>query len=268
MRFFISLCASIICFFNPSMSMAQTKWDMPTPYADTEFQTKNNYQFAEDVKKASNGVLNIQVHSANSLIKNPEIKRAVQTGQVQIGEIFKPNLGPEDPMFELDAIPFFAASYKEAQALLEVSRPAIQEKLMKQLQNTNPANPLYTGITAEQKRLKDNAVAIEMLRKKFLVINPSLTLKTWHFHSSELFYLRFVARGSRLCLCHRAYSRGQRQGLSLVYAWQACTQDEQLHRLSGRRRSPDRRRLHRARAQCGARGQCRRAVDGGGCQYG
>lgn len=132
MRFFISLCASIICFFNPSMSMAQTKWDMPTPYADTEFQTKNNYQFAEDVKKASNGVLNIQVHSANSLIKNPEIKRAVQTGQVQIGEIFKPNLGPEDPMFELDAIPFFAASYKEARALLEVSRPSIEEKLMKQ----------------------------------------------------------------------------------------------------------------------------------------
>jgi TRAP-type C4-dicarboxylate transport system substrate-binding protein len=56
----------------------------------------------------------------------------VQTGQVQIGEIFKPNLGPEDPVFELDAIPFFAASYKEARALLEVSRPAITEKLMKQ----------------------------------------------------------------------------------------------------------------------------------------
>lgn len=32
----------------------------------------------------------------------------------------------------------------------------------------------------------DNAVAIEMLRKKFLVINPSLTLKTWHFHSSDV----------------------------------------------------------------------------------
>ena len=36
-----------------------------------------------------------------------------------------------------------------------------QEKLMKQLQKTNPSNPLFTGITAEQKRLKDNAVAIE-----------------------------------------------------------------------------------------------------------
>lgn len=111
---------------------AQTKWQMPTPYPDSEFQTKNDYQFAEDIKKATNGALDITIHSANSLIKNPEIKRAVQTGQVQIGEIFKPNLGPEDPVFELDAIPFFAASYKEARALLEVSRDAIAERLMKQ----------------------------------------------------------------------------------------------------------------------------------------
>jgi TRAP-type C4-dicarboxylate transport system substrate-binding protein len=126
-----SLTAVLACL-GPVAAQAQVKWDMPTPYADSEFQTKNDYQFAEDVKKASNGALDIKVHSANSLIKNPEIKRAVQTGQVQIGEIFKPNLGPEDPVFELDAIPFFAASYKEARALLEVSRPAITEKLMKQ----------------------------------------------------------------------------------------------------------------------------------------
>jgi TRAP-type C4-dicarboxylate transport system substrate-binding protein len=130
-KILLSLLGAVACL-SQGMAQAQTKWDMPTPYADTEFQTKNNYQFAEDVKKATNGALDIKVHSANSLIKNPEIKRAVQTGQVQIGEIFKPNLGPEDPVFELDAIPFFAASYKEARALLDVSRPAISEKLLKQ----------------------------------------------------------------------------------------------------------------------------------------
>lgn len=32
----------------------------------------------------------------------------------------------------------------------------------------------------------DNALALEMFRQKFLVTNPSLTLKTWHFHSSEV----------------------------------------------------------------------------------
>jgi TRAP-type C4-dicarboxylate transport system substrate-binding protein len=130
-KILLSLLGAVACL-SQGVAQAQVKWDMPTPYADSEFQTKNDYQFAEDVKKASNGALDIKVHSANSLIKNPEIKRAVQTGQVQIGEIFKPNLGPEDPVFELDAIPFFAASYKEARALLEVSRPAITEKLMKQ----------------------------------------------------------------------------------------------------------------------------------------
>jgi TRAP-type C4-dicarboxylate transport system substrate-binding protein len=127
----LSLLGALACL-SQGAAHAQIKWDMPTPYADTEFQTKNDYQFAADVKRASNGALDIKVHSANSLIKNPEIKRAVQTGQVQIGEIFKPNLGPEDPVFELDAIPFFAASFREAQALLEVSRPAISEKLLKQ----------------------------------------------------------------------------------------------------------------------------------------
>jgi len=130
-KILLSLLGAVACL-SQGVAQAQTKWDMPTPYADTEFQTKNDYQFAEDVKKATNGALEIKVHSASSLIKNPEIKRAVQTGQVQIGEIFKPNLGPEDPVFELDAIPFFAASYKEARALLEVSRPAISEKLLKQ----------------------------------------------------------------------------------------------------------------------------------------
>jgi TRAP-type C4-dicarboxylate transport system substrate-binding protein len=130
-KILLSLLGAVACL-GQGVAQAQTKWDMPTPYADTEFQTKNNYQFAEDVRKATNGALDIKVHSANSLIKNPEIKRAVQTGQVQIGEIFKPNLGPEDPVFELDAIPFFAASYKEARALLDVSRPAISEKLLKQ----------------------------------------------------------------------------------------------------------------------------------------
>jgi len=111
---------------------AQVKWDFPTPYADREVLTKNTVQFAEDVRRATNGQLIITMHTANSLIKNPEIKRAVQTGQVQIGEIFKPNMGPEDPVFELDAIPFFAPGYKEARALLDVSREAISQRMLKQ----------------------------------------------------------------------------------------------------------------------------------------
>jgi len=111
---------------------AQTKWDMATPYADNEFQTRNDRQFAEDIKKATNGQLDITVHSAGSLIKNPEIKRAVQTGQVPLGEIFLSNLGPESPIYEVDAIPFLAPTYDEAWKLYEVAKPYTVALLAKQ----------------------------------------------------------------------------------------------------------------------------------------
>jgi TRAP-type C4-dicarboxylate transport system substrate-binding protein len=111
---------------------AQTKWDMATPYADSEFQTKNVRQFADEVKKGSGGKIDITVHSASSLIKNPEIKRSIQTGLVPIGEFFMSNLGPENPLYEVDAIPFLASSYPEAKALWEVSKEPISALFQKQ----------------------------------------------------------------------------------------------------------------------------------------
>src|ERR1041385_8969108 len=67
-------------------AQAQTKRDMPTPYSDGEFHTRNIKQFIEDVKKNTNGGLDIAVHSNGSLIKHPDILRAVSTGQVNIAE--------------------------------------------------------------------------------------------------------------------------------------------------------------------------------------
>jgi TRAP-type C4-dicarboxylate transport system substrate-binding protein len=107
----------------PLAAGAQTaKWDLATPYADSEFQTRNVRMFADDVKKLSGGKLEITVHSAQSLIKNPEIKRSIQNGLVPAGEFFLSNLGPENPLFEIDAIPFLATTYPEAAHLWAVTR--------------------------------------------------------------------------------------------------------------------------------------------------
>jgi TRAP-type C4-dicarboxylate transport system substrate-binding protein len=117
----------------PLAAAAQAlKWDMATPYADAEFQTRNVRLFAEDVKKLSGGKLDITVHSASSLIKNPEIKRSVQNGLVPAGEIFMSNLGPENPLFEVDAIPFLATNYTEARHLWTVTRAPIEALMQKQ----------------------------------------------------------------------------------------------------------------------------------------
>ncbi len=111
---------------------AQTKWDMPTPYAATNFHTENIVQFAADVEKATAGKLKITVHPAASLFKANEIKRAVQGGQAQIGEILISGYSNEDPIFGIDSVPFLATSYADSAKLWKVSKKATEERFAKQ----------------------------------------------------------------------------------------------------------------------------------------
>src|SRR6267378_2463998 len=112
-----------------SQGWAQTKWDMPTPYPDGNFHTKNVRQFAEEVAKGTGGNLQIQVHSNGSLIKHPEIKRAVQTGQVPIGEVLISVLSNESPLFAFDSNPFLANSYDKERKLWQAARPHVVKRL-------------------------------------------------------------------------------------------------------------------------------------------
>jgi TRAP-type C4-dicarboxylate transport system substrate-binding protein len=111
---------------------AQTKWDLPTAYPANNFHTENINKFAGDVERASAGKLKITVHPGASLFKAPEIKRAVQGGQAQIGEILLSGYSNEDPLFGLDSVPFLATSYPDAAKLWKASRKAIEERFAKQ----------------------------------------------------------------------------------------------------------------------------------------
>ncbi|MDG3040947.1 TRAP transporter substrate-binding protein [Roseicyclus marinus] len=111
---------------------AQTAWDMPTPYGDTVFHTMNIMEFADDVREATGGQLDITVHSAGSLFGHPEIKDAVRRGLAPIGEILLSRLANENPLFEADSIPFLADSYADARALWAASRPAVEALLAEQ----------------------------------------------------------------------------------------------------------------------------------------
>jgi TRAP-type C4-dicarboxylate transport system substrate-binding protein len=113
-------------------TFAQSKWDMPTPYGDGIFHTKNIVEFADDVRAATGGSVDITIHSANSLFGHAEIRDAVRDGLVPIGEFLLSRLSNEDPVFALDSIPFLAASYHDAAKLWEVSRPIVSAKLAEQ----------------------------------------------------------------------------------------------------------------------------------------
>jgi TRAP-type C4-dicarboxylate transport system substrate-binding protein len=125
---FVAAISALFC----AAAVAQTRWDMPTPYAPTNFHTENVAQFAADVDKATNGKLKITVHSNASLFKAPEIKRAVQGGQAQIGEILISGYSNEDPIFGADSVPFLATSYGDAAKLWKASKKALDERFARQ----------------------------------------------------------------------------------------------------------------------------------------
>ncbi|MDD1780963.1 TRAP transporter substrate-binding protein [Enterovibrio sp. ZSDZ35] len=126
-----------------------TQWHMPTPYGDANLPTKIAYGFAEQIKESTGGELDIKVHSGASLMKHPEIPRAVRTGQVQLGEVFIGIMGNTHPIFKHDNIPFLATDYEQAQKLWQAAKPEIEKQLSKEgmiLLYTVPwpAQSLYT----------------------------------------------------------------------------------------------------------------------------
>ncbi len=130
MKFKLTLLAT--AFVLAPTVFAQTKWDLPAAYAASNFHTENLTQFANDVDKATGGKLKITVHANASLFKANEIKRAVQGGQAQIGEILLANFENENPIYGVDGLPFLASSYSAAKKLSDAQKPALEKLLSAQ----------------------------------------------------------------------------------------------------------------------------------------
>lgn len=124
--------AALTLALTTGTASAQTKWDLPAAYPATNFHTENLTQFAKDVETTTGGKLKITVHANGSLFKAPEIKRAVQGGQAQIGEILLVNFQNEWQLFGADGLPFLADSYDQAMKLYKVQKPFLEKKLAEQ----------------------------------------------------------------------------------------------------------------------------------------
>jgi TRAP-type C4-dicarboxylate transport system substrate-binding protein len=130
MKFKLALVAAVLSV--GTAAFAQTKWDLPAAYPATNFHSENLVQFANDVDKASGGKLKITVHANASLFKLPEIKRAVQGGQAQIGEILLSAYQNEWQIFGTDGLPFLADSYDSSMKLYQAQKPVLEKKLGEQ----------------------------------------------------------------------------------------------------------------------------------------
>ena len=111
---------------------AQTRWVMATAYPEANFHTINVRGFLADIEAAAPGKLAVQLHPNAALMPLPQIKRGVQTGQIQLGEFLLGAYGNEDPIYEVDFLPFLATTWAEGRALGQAIEPAVRARLERQ----------------------------------------------------------------------------------------------------------------------------------------
>ena len=112
-----------------SAAVAVEKWDMPMAYSASNFHSEMGQVFADKVREYTGGEIDITVHPGGSLFKGGEIKRAIQTGQVPIGERFMSAHANEAPLLGWDNLPFVATTYEDNEKLWQAAKDKVNQQL-------------------------------------------------------------------------------------------------------------------------------------------
>lgn len=124
-----TLMGTVAATFALGSAVAAEKWDMPMAYSASNFHSEMGVVFADKVRDYTKGELDITVHPGGSLFKGGEIKRAIQTGQVNIGERFMSAHANEAPLLGWDNLPFVATTYEDNNKLWKAAKDKVNAQL-------------------------------------------------------------------------------------------------------------------------------------------
>lgn len=125
------LAASAVSAITAGTASAEI-WDMPMAYSASNFHSVTGAEFAQCVTTGTGGDIEIVTHPSGSLFPGAQIKRAIQTGQVPIGERLLSGHQNENALFGFDSVPFMATSFDDADALWEAAKPSMESLLAEQ----------------------------------------------------------------------------------------------------------------------------------------
>lgn len=126
------LAAGVVALTMTATPVVAEKWDMPMAYSGSNFHSVTGAEFAKCVTTGTGGEIEIVTHPSGSLFPGAQIKRAIQTGQVPIGERLLSGHQNENALFGVDSVPFLATSFDDADKLWEAAKPTIAKTLADQ----------------------------------------------------------------------------------------------------------------------------------------
>ena len=108
-------------------ALAQVQWDLSTIWPEENFHTINANRFADEVREATDGAVDIAVKSGGQLgFKGPEHLRAVRDGLVPMADVLNIQQVGDEPVLGTEGIPFLVSSAEELRALHEHPAPRLR----------------------------------------------------------------------------------------------------------------------------------------------
>lgn len=126
--------ASVAMLGAPAVVRAQSALKLPlaTVWPDGNFHTVNCKRFADEVKTATSGAVEIDVKSGGQLgFKGPEQLRAVRDGLVPMADILNIQQVGDEPIMGVEGIPFLCGSADELKVLHKYLRPEYEKVALK-----------------------------------------------------------------------------------------------------------------------------------------
>jgi TRAP-type transport system periplasmic protein len=118
--------------FLATPCLAKTTWN-----ANSVWPPKNNHsvgltEFAEKVKTATKGELELVVSSGGALgYKGPELLKVVRDGLVPVSDMLISGVAGDEKIFQIVTLPFLVRDFKELKILIDMSRPAFDKAAAK-----------------------------------------------------------------------------------------------------------------------------------------
>lgn len=157
-RLVVFVLIPILASVLPGWAADPVKMDLNAIYGATNFQTQGAMEFAELVKKYSNGSVVITVHPGGSLgFKGPELLKSVKDGQIPMSDILMGVVAGSAHVFGTSSLPRLAKSYDEARALYDACKPLYEKTAEKWNQKLLYAVPWPPSGLVTQKPVKAKA---------------------------------------------------------------------------------------------------------------
>jgi TRAP-type C4-dicarboxylate transport system substrate-binding protein len=159
----IALRAGLAALAAPGAVRAQPaqKLVLSTTWPDANLHTVNVRRFADEVRKATSGAVDIDVKAGGHLgFSGPEQMRAVRDGLVAMADITSTQQAGDEPLLGVEALPFLCTSLDELRVLHKHVRP-VYEKVA---QRNNQTILYVVPWPAQYLHLKVKAQTVEGLR--------------------------------------------------------------------------------------------------------